>query len=76
MRSATPLICDAVIDCVGTARSPTVSELNFVAERIWIESGDSRSIARWSDFPPTAPERVGALRAAHMALCGDGSDQS
>lgn len=71
MRSATPLICDAVVDCVGSARSPTAVELHIVAERIWSESHDTRSVFRWSDLPLADPERAGAFRAAHVALCGD-----
>lgn len=71
MKSATPLVCDALIDCVGNARPPTISELRVVAERIWSESRDTRSIFRWGDLPPTAPERVSAFRAARVALCGN-----
>lgn len=70
MKSTTPLICDEVVDCISGGRLPSEPELYVVAERIWTDCGRARSAITWGDLAPEAPERVVAVRAAHVALCG------
>jgi len=63
----------ALIDCVATGRDPTLQELLDVAERIWRETGQSRSAFAWRDVPSAADARAQAIRLALTALRGSSS---
>lgn len=69
MKSATPLLCDKLVECVSGTRLPTAPELDSVAERIWSDCRGPRSIVVWATFPAKRPSGR-PLCAAHMALCG------
>ncbi|MGY2737282.1 hypothetical protein ACVWYO_005015 [Sphingomonas sp. UYP23] len=70
MHSINPLFDNAVIDCVGSNRAPTVQELFHVAERIWTDGASDRSAIRWGRLAPTDPAKLMSLRAAQAALLG------
>lgn len=70
MKSATPTICDEVVDCIGGNRIPSDPELFIVAERIWSDCNGSRSAFAWGDLSDDASERTMAIRAAEMAMIG------
>ena len=70
MRSINPLFEDAVIDCVATNREPSVQELFRVAQRIWSDAAADRSAFRWGRLASSDTEKLHALRAAQIALCG------
>jgi hypothetical protein len=65
------LFASEVVSCVSEGRDPTVHELFAVAERIWVEGADQRSAFGWGSLSTASSERLGALRAAQLALCGD-----
>lgn len=60
-----------LVRCIGAGRDPTVDELFTVASRVWADGAASRSAFVWGQLPPEHPEKVEALRAAQIALCGD-----
>ncbi|TPG06584.1 hypothetical protein EAH84_14700 [Sphingomonas oligophenolica] len=62
-----------LIDCVSTGRSPTVQELDGLAERIWIERGCDRSALAWGRLEASSRDRVMALRAALVSMSGSGA---
>lgn len=68
--SINPLFANEVVDCVAEGRDPTLQELCVVAQRIWVDGAANRSAFAWATLPTTSPGRVGALRAARLALCG------
>ena len=70
MRSINPMFKNAVIDCVATDRQPSVQELFCVAQRIWSDGAANRSALRWGRLAPTDAQKLLALRAAHIAMCG------
>ncbi len=70
MRSIITLFEDTVIDCVATDREPSVQELFRVAERIWSDGAANRSAFRWGRLASGDTEKLLALRAAQIALCG------
>lgn len=75
MRAATigpgcPLFADAIINCIANACDPTVQELFSVAERIWTDGAAQRSVFDWDTLQPESAERLMAVRAAQLALCG------
>ena len=72
MDGAKSLISDQVIACVRNDRAPTVREVEDVAARIWAESAANRPAFLWRELPPASMERVIALRAAVLALNGEG----
>ncbi len=72
MMSATPLVADQLIDCVATGRAPTTGEISSLAERMWKECARDRSAFAWGELEPLAVDRMLAIRAAQMALCGSG----
>ncbi len=47
-RSTSPLFMDAVIDCVGEGRAPTLEEMLIVAQRIWSDGAVSRTAFSWN----------------------------
>ena len=61
-----------LIDCVSTGRSPTVRELDGLAERIWIELGKGRSAFAWGTMQPSSCERLVALRVGLVSTKGNG----
>jgi hypothetical protein len=69
--SITPLIATEVIDCITEDRDPTVHELFIVAGRIWVDGSAHRSAFAWEHLAAASTDRVMALRAARLALCGD-----
>lgn len=68
--SISPLFADEVVDCMGEGRAPTVRELFRVAERIWSDGGADRSAFAWKSLSVVSVARCDAMRAAHLALCG------
>ena len=68
--STSPLFANAVIACLSEGRDPTVQEMCHVAKRIWADGAADRSAFAWHAMPTTSTERLLALRAAHLALCG------
>lgn len=68
--SASPLFADGLVGCVAEGRDPTVHELFYVAQRIWSEGAVDRPVFAWATLPSGSPDRVLAVRAAHLALCG------
>lgn len=51
MKSATPLICDELVDCISAARLPTAAEIHTVAQRIWTDCEGSRSVFASGELP-------------------------
>jgi len=70
--STSPLFADAVIDCMGEARTPTLEELMIVAQRIWSDGAASRSAFSWGELSASSSDRLGSMRAAGLALHGSG----
>jgi len=69
--SVSKLFASEVVSCVSEGRDPTVHKLFAVAERIWVEGADERSAFGWGSLSTVSPDRLGVLRAAQLALCGD-----
>ncbi|TPG13172.1 hypothetical protein EAH84_07165 [Sphingomonas oligophenolica] len=69
---ASLLTAAVVAACIGSDRSPTVQELDRLAERIWIETGAERSAFGWGRLQPSLDDRVMALRAALVSMTGSG----
>ncbi|SFN85264.1 hypothetical protein [Sphingomonas sp. OK281] len=69
-RSTSPLFVDAVIDCMGEGRAPTLEELLLVAQRIWSDGAASRSAFSWNSLSVSSPDRLCSMRAADLALHG------
>lgn len=70
MVSINPLFASEVVDCVAEGRDPSPEELFSVARRIWADGAAERSAFAWGKLPIDSPDRVEALRAAQLALCG------
>ncbi len=70
MFSASPLVPDQLVDCVATGRSPTAADLDNVAARMWCDGAANRSAFSWGALPPTAGDRIAAMRSAVFALQG------
>jgi hypothetical protein len=68
--SFSPLMPDALIDCVATGREPSAVELVELADRVWSEAADRRSAFDWDGRPTRTMDRVIALRAARLAFRG------
>ncbi|SFN81409.1 hypothetical protein [Sphingomonas sp. OK281] len=68
--STSPLVIDQIIDCVATGRTPTPSDLERVAARMWRDGAAERSAFAWGRLSPTANDRIIALRSAALALEG------
>jgi hypothetical protein len=71
MISVSPLIASEMVDCMAEGRDPTVHELFIVAGRIWVDGSAHRSAFAWGHLAAASTDRVMALRAAKLALCGD-----
>ena len=54
---------------------PAVHELHAVAERIWADSASELSAFTWVTLSIALPQRLVALRAAHLALSGDANPE-
>lgn len=74
MRSFSPLMLDALVDCVATGREPTVHELAQLADRVWSDASSRKSAFSWSDSSSLKIDRVIAFRAALLAFRGSGCD--
>ena len=59
-----------IVECIAEDRLPTRSELVAVARRIWSAGAAHRPLVAWDRLPRTSPDRLMALRAAQLALCG------
>lgn len=70
MISINPLFADEVVECIAEGRDPSLEELFTVAQRIWADGAADRSAFAWGKLPAASPDRVEALRAAQLALCG------
>jgi hypothetical protein len=68
--SVSPLFEDAIIECIAEAYDPTVKQLFTVAARIWTDGAAERSVFDWDKLPTQSVERLMAVRAAQLALCG------
>lgn len=65
-----PLFADALIKCIAKACDPTVQELFSVAVGIWTDGAPERSVFDWDTLPTESAERLIAVRAAQLAMCG------
>ena len=71
VKSASPLVADELVTCVGTGTPATCDQLTHLAARIWAESARHRSTFSWGELPTGAADRVFAMRSAALALNGD-----
>ena len=74
--SLNALFSTEVVDCMSEARPPSVRELFLVAQRIWSEGAPDRSAFSWGRLDPVSADRIFALRAAQVALCGSATSSN
>ena len=68
--STSPLVADALVDCIATGRDPTIHDLLALAQRMWMEGAPNRSAFAWNRLASDGGDRLLALRGAHAALSG------
>lgn len=68
--SASPLVADALVDCIATGRDPTIHDLFALAQRMWVEGAPNRSAFAWDRLASDGSDRLIAMRWAHAALSG------
>jgi hypothetical protein len=70
VKSATSLVADELVECVGQGAIATCAQLLQLAARIWLEAIRDRSAGTWAELANEAPDRLFALRSAALALNG------
>lgn len=76
MKPPLSTIAPEVIDCIGTGRDPSADEVLRVADQIWTDLRGTRSAFAWGDLMPDSAERLLTLRAAQVALAGNGPERA
>ena len=70
--SAPATIAPEIIACIAENRTPSMSEVNIVADHIWADMRGARSAFSWNELESDSPERLLILKAAQTALAGEG----
>lgn len=58
------------IECIVCGGDPTVHELSYLAERIWMQTTATRPVLSWNELPMNGLERLKPSITAKPALGG------
>lgn len=72
MKSGKARIAPEIVDCISEGRRPDADELLRVAASIWNDMRRGRSAFSWDELRSDSSERLLSLRAAQVALVGNG----